>query len=152
MINFANGSEPIIDPWLLYLADVLDGLKILSWIVVAIACICVIVCLAGMAASCDPNCDLDFDDFKMWYCNLKKAILPTVVSMVFAIIMPSKDTLYKMAIAEALTPDNVKMAYDVTGKTANDILNGGSEFVKDIMDYGVEKIDEIRTGPSEEEE
>ena len=66
--------------------------------------------------------------------------------------MPSKDTLYKMAIAEALTPDNIKMAYDVTGKTANDILNGGSEFIKDIMDYGVEKIDEIRTGPNEEDE
>lgn len=148
MINFANGSEPIINPWLLYFADVLDGLKILSWIVLGIACICVIVCFAGMAA----NCDQYDDDFKMWYCNLKKAILPTVVSMVFAIIMPSKDTLYKMAIAEALTPDNVKMAYDVTGKTANDILNGGSEFIKDIMDYGVEKIDEIRTGSSEEEE
>lgn len=140
MINFANGSEPIINPWLLYLADVLDGLKILSWTVVAIACVYVIVCLAGVAA----NCDLDDDDFKKWYCNLKKAILPTVVSMVFAIVMPSKDTLYKMAIAEALTPDNVKMAYDVTGKTANDILNGGSEFIKDIMDYGVEKIDEMR--------
>ena len=148
MINFANGSEPIINPWLLYLADVLDGLKILSWTVVAIACVYVIVCLAGVAV----NRDLDDDDFKKWYCNLKKAILPTVVSMVFAIIMPSKDTLYKMAIAEALTPDNIKMAYDVTGKTANDILNGGSEFIKDIMDYGVEKIDEIRTGDSEEEE
>ena len=148
MINFANGSEPIINPWLLYLADVLDGLKILSWIVVAIECICVIVCLAGMAT----NYDLDDDDFKMWYCNLKKAILPTVVSMVFAIIIPSKDTLYKMAIVEALTPDNIKMAYDVTGKTANDILNEGSEFIKDIMDYGAEKIDEIRTGTSEEEE
>lgn len=148
MINFANGSEPIINPWLLYLADVLDGLKILSWTVVAIACVYVIVCLAGVAV----NCDLDEDDFKKWYCNLKKAILPTVVSMVFAILMPSKDTLYKMAIAEALTPDNVKMAYDVTSKTANDILNGGSEFIKDIMDYGVEKIDEIRTGPNEEDE
>ena len=148
MINFANGSEPIINPWFLYLADIFDGLKILSWIVLGIACICVIVCLAGMAA----NCDLDDDDFKKWYYNLKKAILPTVVSMVFAIIMPSKNTLYKMAIAEALTPDNIKMAYDVTGKTANDILNGGSEFIKDIMDYGVEKIDEIRTGPNEEDE
>ena len=148
MINFANGSEPIINPWFLYLADVLDGLKILSWTVVAIACVYVIVCLASVAV----NRDLDDDDFKKWCYNLKKAILPTVVSIVFAIIMPSKDTLYKMAIAEALTPDNIKMAYDVTGKTANDILNGGSEFIKDIMDYGVEKIDEIRTGPNEEDE
>lgn len=148
MINFANGSQPIINPWLFYLADVLDGFKVFSWIMVAISCVFIIVCLGTIAT----NLGYDESECKKWYGYLKKSILPTIVSIILAIVMPSKDTLYKMAIAEALTPDNIKMAYDVTGKTANDILNGGSEFIKDIMDYGVEKIDEIRTGPNEDDE
>lgn len=149
MINFANGSKPIIEPWLLYLADVLDGLKFFIQVLAFIAIVYSVVCFVALGLKWDDN---DKDGIDTWCKKLKKSILPVIVSIVFAIVMPSKDTLYKMAIAQALTPDNVKMAYDVTGKTANDILNGGSEFIKDIMDYGVEKIDEIRTGPSEEEE
>lgn len=148
MINFANGSEPIINPWLLYLADILDGLKFFICALAFVAIVYVVICLVAMGLNWDDD---DNDGVDKWYKKLKKSILPTIASIVFAIAMPSKDTLYKMAIAEALTPDNVKMAYDVTGKTANDILNGGSEFIKDIMDYGVEKIDEIRTGDSEED-
>lgn len=149
MINFANGSEPIINPWLFYLADVLDGLKFFSCALAVAVIMYIVICLTGMGLKWDDN---DSDGIVRWYRKLKKSILPAIVSIVFAIVMPSQDTLYKMAIAQALTPDNVKMAYDITGKTANDILNGGSEFIKDIMDYGVEKIDEIRTGDSEEEE
>ena len=148
MINFANGSEPIINPWLFYLADILDGLKIFAIVLTGVGIAYIIVCLCCMA----DNYGYDEDKCKIWSNRLKKSMLPAIAFIVFAITMPSKDTLYKMAIAEALTPDNVKMAYDVTGKTANDILNGGSEFIKDIMDYGVEKIDEIRTGPNEEDE
>lgn len=148
MINFANGSEPIINPWLFYLADILDGLKIFAMVLTGVAIAYIIICLYCMA----DNYGYYEDKCKIWSNRLKKSILPAIAFIVFAITMPSKDTLYKMAIAQALTPDNVKMAYDVTGKTANDILNGGSEFIKDIMDYGVEKIDEIRTGSSEEDE
>lgn len=149
MINFANGSEPIIDPWLLYLADVLDGLKFFIQVLAFIAIAYSVICFVALGFKWE---DHDKDRIDTWCKKLKKSILPVIVSITFAIVVPSKDTLYKMAIAQALTPDNVKMAYDVTGKTANDILNGGSEFIKDIMDYGVEKIDEIRTGSSEEEE
>lgn len=149
MINFANGSEPIINPWLFYMADVLDGLKVLAIVMAGATIFCTVISLIEMLFKWDDD---DIDGVAQWFGSVKKMIFPVIASIVFAIVMPSKDTLYKMAIAQALTPDNVKMAYDVTGKTANDILNGGSKFIEDIMDYGVEKINEIRSGSSEDEE
>lgn len=143
MINFANGSEPIINPWFLYLADVLDAFK---FVVIVVAFASALMGIVSVVCGCAAK---DLPEVLHFF---KIMAVTFVISASVAVFVPSKDTLYKMAIAEALTPDNIKMAYDVTGKTANDILNGGSEFIKDIMDYGVEKIDEIRTGPNEEDE
>ena len=120
MINFANGSEPIINPWLFYLADILDGLKLLTVVLAWASILCIVISLIAMAYKLDDD---DEDGVSKWLGRIKKMILPTIASIVFAIVMPSKDTLYKMAIAQALTPDNVKMAYDVTGKTAEEVFN-----------------------------
>lgn len=142
MINFVNGSEPIISPWMFYLSDVLDAIKFVAIVVAFVSALLGVICVFYGCKEEDLPEVLHF---------FKTMVVTFAISVFVAMFVPSKDTLYKMAIAEALTPDNIKMAYDVTGKTANDILNGGSEFIKDIMDYGVEKIDEIRTGDSEED-
>lgn len=142
MINFANGSEPIINPWLFYLADALDAAK---FVVIVVAFVSALIGVTCVLYGCNEE---DLPEVLHFF---KIMAVTFGISATVAVFLPSKNTIYTMAIAQALTPDNVKMAYDVTGKTANDILNGGSEFIKDIMDYGVEKIDEIRTGDSEEE-
>lgn len=142
MINFANGSEPIVNPWLFYLADALDAAKFVVIVVAFASALLGVICVINGCIE---------EELPEYFHFCKIMAVTFAISASVAIFLPSKNTIYTMAIAQALTPDNVKMAYDATGKTANDILNGGSEFIKDIMDYGVEKIDEIRTGDSEEE-
>lgn len=141
MINFANGSEPIINPWLFYLADVLDSAKIIIGILAMVSAVLAFIYLGSY------RMDRELDALHFF----KISAVTCAISLSVAMFMPSKNTIYTMAIAQALTPDNVKIIYDATGKTAKDILNGGSEFIEDIMDYGVEKINEIRSGSSEEE-
>lgn len=142
MINFANGSEPIVNPWLFYLADVLDAAKLVIIMTAFASGFMAILCVVSGCT------DSKLPDVLRFF---KTMVATFAVSASIAIFMPSENTIYTMAIAQALTPDNVKIIYDATGKTAEDILNGGSEFVEDIMDYGVEKINEIRSGSSEEE-
>lgn len=142
MINFANGSEPIINPWLFYLADVLDSAKLVIIVTAFASGFMAILCVVFGCT------DSKLPDVLRFF---KTMVAAFAVSASIAIFMPSENTIYTMAIAQALTPDNVKIIYDATGKTAEDILNGGSEFIEDIMDYGVEKINEIRSGSSEEE-
>lgn len=143
MINFANGSEPIVNPWLFYLADALDAAKFVVIVVAFASALLGVICVFYGCKEEDLPGYLHF---------FKIMAVTFAISASVAIFLPSKNTIRTMAIAQALTPDNVKIIYDATGKTAEDILNGGSKFIEDIMDYGVEKINEIRSGSSEEEE
>lgn len=149
MINFANGSEPIINPWLFYLADILDAAKIVIGIVAMASAVMAFVYLGSY--STDRKYKKE-EELKNALRSFKISTVTCAISLSVAVFIPSKNTIYTMAIAQALTPDNIRIIYDATGKTAEDILNGGSEFIKDIMDYGVEKINEIRSGSSEDEE
>lgn len=148
MINFANGSEPIINPWLFYLADVLDAAKIIIGILATASAVMAIVYLGSY--STDRKYKKE-EELKNALHSFKISTVTCAISLSVAVFIPSKNIIYTMAIAQALTPDNIRIIYDATGETAEDILNGGSEFIKDIMDYSVEKINEIRSGSNEDE-
>lgn len=155
MINLYNGSEPIINPWLFYLADLVFALKV-TLIILSIGL--VIGSLLYLAAW-KENMDYERDNEqniklrKTWLKGFKICIVSSVITFTVGMIVPTEKTLYAMAIASALTPDTVQLIYDKTGETATDILNGGGEFIEDIVDYGVDKINELRNvEPIEEDE
>ena len=135
MINLYNGSEPIINPWLFYLADVVSALKVILLVLSVGLVIGFLVYLV------------------VWHENgAKMCLISAIITFIVGIIVPTKKTLYAMTIASALTPDTVQLIYDKTGETATDILNGGGELIEDIVDYGVDKINELRNVESIETE
>lgn len=155
MINLYNGSEPIINPWLFYLADLVFALKV-TLIILSIGL--VIGSLLYLYAwnenrEYSPNSEENIKFRKTCLKGSKICIVSAVITFTVGMIVPTKKTLYAMAIASALTPDTVQLIYDKTGETATDILNGGGEFIEDVVDYGVDKINELRNvEPITEEE
>lgn len=146
MINLYNGSEPIINPWLFYLADLVFALKV-TLIILSVGL--VIGSLLYLVAWNDNNTyKIDtIENIKLrktWLKGAKICIISAVITFTVGMIVPTKKTLYAMAIASALTPDTVQLIYDKTGETATDILNGGGALIEDIVDYGVDKINEMR--------
>lgn len=146
MINLYNGSEPIINPWLFYLADLVFALKV-TLIILSIGL--AIGSLLYLVAWNDNNTyKIDTEENiklrKTWLKGAKICIISAVITFTVGMIVPTKKTLYAMAIASALTPDTVQLIYDKTGETATDILNGGGALIEDIVDYGVDKINEMR--------
>lgn len=146
MINLYNGSEPIINPWLFYLADLVFALKA-TLIILSVGL--AIGSLLYLVAWNDSNTyKIDtIENIKLRKTCLKGAkicIISAVITFTVGMIVPTKKTLYAMAIASALTPDTVQLIYDKTGETATDILNGGGALIEDIVDYGVDKINEMR--------
>ena len=152
MINLYNGTDPIINPWLFYAADVIHGIKIVM-ILVCIALALTSLLYLGCFAIDMEDADIGYPD-KGSYINRAKAyirkfkvfLVGTIVSIILTILIPSKNLIYTMAISSMLTPDTVEYVYETTGKTANDIINGGSEIIKETIDYGIDKINELRKG------
>lgn len=146
MINLYNGSEPIINPWLFYLADLVFALKVTLIILSVGLVIGSLIYLAAWKENMDYGRDTEQNIKlrKTWLKGSKICLVSSVITFTVGMIVPTEKTLYAMAIASALTPDTVQLIYDKTGETATDILNGGGEFIEDIVDYGVDKINELR--------
>lgn len=155
MINLYNGSEPIINPWLFYLADVVFALKVVLLVLSIGLTIGSLIYLAAWDEDrrYKPDSEENIKLRKTWLKGAKICIISAVITFTVGMIVPTEKTLYAMAIASALTPDTVQLIYDKTGETATDILNGGGEFIEDIIDYGVDKVNELRNvEPTKEEE
>lgn len=146
MINLYNGSEPIINPWLFYLADLVFALKVTLIILSVGLVIGSLIYLVAWKENMDYRCDTEQNIKlrKTWLKGAKICIVSGIMSFMVGMFVPAQKTLYAMAIASALTPDTVQLIYDKTGETATDILNGGAELIEDIVDYGVDKINEMR--------
>ena len=146
MINLYNGSEPVINPWLFYFADVVSALKV-TLIILSIGL--VIGSLLYFVAWDEnreyrSNSEENIKLRKTWLKGAKMCLISAIITFIVGMMVPKERTLYAMAIASALTPDTVQLIYDKTGETATDILNGGAELIEDIVDYGVDKINEMR--------
>ena len=156
MINLYNGTDPIINPWLFYAADVIHGIKIVM-ILVCIALALTSLLYLGCFSDAMENAEIRYSE-KQTYINRAKKhlhkfkvfLVGTIVSVILTILIPSKNLIYTMAISSMLTPDTVEYVYETTGKTANDIINGGSEIIKETIDYGIDKINEFRRGDNDE--
>lgn len=152
MINLYNGTDPIINPWLFYAADVIHGVKIvmiLVCIVLALISLLYLVCFSDAMENADigyPERQTYINRAKKHLHKFKVFLVGTIVSIILTILIPSKNLIYTMAISSMLTPDTIKYVYETTGKTANDIINDGSEIIKETIDYGIDKINELRKG------
>ena len=146
MINLYNGSEPIINPWLFYLADVVSALKVtllvLSVGLVIGSSVYLVVWYENNEFKSDSEENIKLR--KTWLKGAKMCLISAIITFIVGMIVPTKKTLCAMTISSALTPDTVQLIYDKTGQTATDILNGGGELIEDIVDYGVDKINEMR--------
>lgn len=152
MINLYNGTDPIINPWLFYVADVIHGIKIVM-ILVCIALTLTSLLYLGCFSDAMENAEIRYSEKQTYIDRAKKHLrkfkvflVGTIVSIILTILIPSKNLIYTMAISSMLTPDTVEYMYETTGKTANDIINGGSEIIKETIDYGIDKINELRKG------
>ena len=146
MINLYNGSEPIINPWLFYLADVVSALKV-TLIILSIGLVIGSLLYLYMWYENNEFKQDSEENIKLrktWLKGAKMCLISAIITFIVSMMVPKERTLYAMAIASALTPDTVQLIYDKTGETATDILNGGGELIEDIVDYGVDKINEMR--------
>ena len=118
---------PIIDPMYLYLIEVLHNIDALNQIVffVLAMLVCFLVFLYFVEDEAREKIQA----------NKSKVILLFVVfigSGLIAVLVPTKDAMYKMLIASYVTTDNIQIVNDAIKTNLQDYLNMLVETVKNM--------------------
>lgn len=128
-------NTPIISPWFFYFAGIADGLGITLMVFGGMAILISTIVLCG---------SLGDDDLTSFVKKSIKGIIIGVVIIILGIFCPSEDTCYKMALAKFATPQNIQAITEYAGDTASNINDSVSDIIKDIVDYSVDRIYDIR--------
>lgn len=110
--------EPIINPWIFYLIEVLGALKEAGWA-------CCIMSGVGFIVLFVMASELNVETMKK---IIRWPIIGITVGIILTILMPSEETMIKMLVASFVTPDNIEL---------------GVEGVKAIFDYIVKTAAEL---------
>ena len=74
----------------------------------------------------------------------KKFLISGIVVFVVGVLFPSKDACYQMIAAKMITPNNIKIVSDYVSDTATNVSDNLTGAIKDIMDYSVDRIYNVR--------
>lgn len=118
---------PIIDPMYLYLIEVLHNIDALNQAVFMI--------LACAAAGVTAVCIVDDNVRSLLQPHKKKIIalyIAFVISALIAVLVPTKDAMYKILLAHYVTTDNIQLVNDAIKVNLQDYLNMLRETVKNL--------------------
>ena len=118
-------DNPIVNPIWFYLADTIPNVRYVL-IVVSVALFIISV---GQ-----------IDNNKVF----RKFIIGGFLSLIVGVLIPSQETLYKMVAAKMITPNNIKIVSDYVGDTATNVSDNLMNAIKDIMNYSVDRIYNVR--------
>ena len=118
---------PIINPMYLYLIEVLHNLDALNHLI--------FVVLGFVVFSC--GCMYLIDDCAREAINENKSKVAMLlvafgISSIIAVLVPTKDTMYKMLIASYVTTDNIQIVNEAIKTNLQDYLNMLGETVKNM--------------------
>ena len=115
--------KPIINPWMFYIVDLLDGLKTLCILAVPV----LVIVIGYLTITIDDLGRGEEKELKSARRTRKIVILLSIFLLIVIPFIPSKETCYKMMVASQITDTNIQKAEDV---------------IKNSVDYIFEKINE----------
>ena len=121
--------QPIINPALFYLIDLLKGLSFFFGIIGGFTL--VVVFIVGLLVMCEDGYDTEDKDVMETWKRIKYFLIVGLACIFMTVIIPSEKTCYKMVAASIVTPNNI----EAVGDTATDII-----------DYIVDSVEEIING------
>jgi hypothetical protein len=122
--------EPIISPWFIYFVGIVDPLKCALGFVSCVGFIALIIAFIAYCAN-DPRQGENCPEFKQELETntrvalrcLRIALVVTVASFTLQTIIPSKQTMIGMAVANMVTVDNIQSANDFVKSNVQDYVN-----------------------------
>lgn len=106
--------EPIVNPWLIYFASIVEQLRtffnVITYIVVVLD---IIIVMGTFIESNDAIAVFYNREEKKTKPFIKLLIVLSIICPLLVIFIPSKETIIAMYIANMVTPDNLNIANEV---------------------------------------
>ena len=118
-------DNPIVNPIWFYLADTIPNIR---YVFIAVG-FCLFILSIGQ-----------IDNNKVF----RKIVVSGFLALVVGAIIPSQETLYKMVAAKMITPNNIQIVSDYVNDTVTNVSNNLTDAIKDIMNYSVDRIYNVR--------
>nr|DAX57779.1 MAG TPA: hypothetical protein [Caudoviricetes sp.] len=118
---------PIIDPMYLYLIEVLHNIDVLNQGLLII--LTVVIC--GFCAIWLADAEVR-ELSKLHKGKVIALCIAFVISALIAVLVPTKDAMYKMLLAHYVTTDNIQLVNDAIKVNVQDYLNMLGETVKNL--------------------
>ena len=107
-------NEPIISPWLFYIASCVDAIKFGAGFLDMVLCIASVL---GLFIWFNEH---PSDQEKK---GIKIILKMTIVFFLIACLVPSSRTVYQMAIAQQITPANIQAVGEKVDKSVDKIID-----------------------------
>lgn len=122
--------DPIVNPWLIYLISVINSIRIFAFILGLVFSIPLLIYFVSDFFNY-INEDILFpyqlDEYeelkKRNSKQIKKYFILCLTFILVGLLIPSKETLITMLIANVITPDNINMSNELIKHNVQDYVN-----------------------------
>ena len=121
--------EPIVSPWLIYGIEMLryaNTVVVIGFIISVIALLFTVGFLYSEETS--------DDDRALTRRNIWKPLVVVVILMLISVLLPSRETAYKMLMASYVTPNNIHAVGKEANETVGALLDNITNHMKELKD------------------
>lgn len=122
--------DPIVSPWLIYFISIINSIRIFAFLLGLIFGLPLLICfISDYFNSININIltpyQLDeYEEIKAKNSKeIKKYFILTITFILIGLLIPSKETLITMLIANTITPDNINMSNELIKHNIQDYVN-----------------------------
>ena len=114
-------NEPIINPWIFYIAEILDNISCI--LTGALFVLVIAIMLLGLNYS-EKGSYYDEDDRRVISArkHFKISVITLCVVSLINIFVPTSKTVFRMIIAQHVTPVNIQMVGEGTEKAVEKVI------------------------------
>lgn len=122
--------DPIVSPWLIYLISVINGIRIFAFLLGLIFGLPLLICFVSdyfnsinedilFPYQLDQHAEIKEKNAK----QIKKYFILCLTFILVGLLIPSKETLITILIANVITPDNINMSNELIKHNVQDYVN-----------------------------
>lgn len=116
--------EPIVNPWLIYLASIVENLRTFFGTISFIVLVLDVIIIMGIFIEGDDAIDVFYNQEEKKIKSISKLLIAlSIICPLLSIFIPTKETIIAMYIANIITPDNLNIANEIFKSNLKDYID-----------------------------